>query len=302
MRRLVLALVAVGLLATTTACSSSSTPPAKLGTPFSIHVTGPTNAVPVVSFKAPLRFAQTASRLVTKGPGTGPAVSLHSLVTVQFVGINATDETVFGSSWKTGPQTFYVSTVVKGFARGLVGHHAGDRVVITSPSRDAFGVTGNLEASVQPGDSVLFVVDILNVAKENPLPATVPQLEYDASGNPKRFTATDTTTDKPTKLGVYPIVEGKGPVVKKGAEIAVDYFGQIYPDGNVFNSWTGDPFTTQIGAGDVIKGWDVGLVGQRVGSRIVLVIPPAYGYKDKKQAGIPANSTLIFVVQIMSVK
>ncbi len=144
MRRLVVGL-AVPLLLLTAACSGSSdTKPPKVGTLDAVHVTGPTTQAPVVHFTAPIAFDKTSHQVVETGPGTGPAVGLTSLVTVQYVGINATDESVFGSSWKTGPSTFYVNTVVKGFTDGLIGKHAGDRVLIGSQAKDAFGVTGNL--------------------------------------------------------------------------------------------------------------------------------------------------------------
>ncbi len=301
MRRAV-ALLSVPILLATAACSGSSKETtAAIGTVNSVHIAGPTSAPPTVSFKAPLTFEKTASKVVDKGSGTGPVIDKTSLVTVQYVAINASDESVFGSSWKGGPTTFYVNTVVKGFADGLVGARAGDRVLITSRARDAFGVTGNLASTVRPGDAVIFVVDVVKVAPTLRLPSGVPQLTYDAAGNPSKFTADAQTQKNPSTLGVYPVVQGPGPVVKSGDSISVEYFGQIHPDGNVFNAWTGQPFDLVLGAGNVIKGWDQGLVGQRVGSRIALVIPPRLGYGDKAQSSIPAGSTLVFVVQIVSV-
>ncbi len=300
MRRLVVGLALSALLATAACSGSSGSTPAKIVPLSAVTVTGPTSAIPNVTFKAPIAFDKTSSEVVTKGPGTGPAIELSSLVKVEYVGINASDESVFGSSWKTKPSTFYVNSVVKGFSDGLIGAHAGDRVLIGSQAKDAFGDTGNLAATVRPGDNVVFVVDVLKVFPTQSPPPDVPKLTYDAAGNPAKFTADSKTLAKPTSLGVYPIVEGPGPKVKTGDSVSVEYFGQIYPDGSVFNPWTGQPFTFTIGSGQVIKGWDQGLIGQRVGSRVALVVPPALGYGDKKQSGIPKNSTLIFTVQIVS--
>ncbi len=300
--RRVVGLLSVPLLLVTAACSGSdNSSTATIGTLASVKVAGPTTSPPTVSFKAPLTFAKTASKVVQQGSGAGPAIEKTSLVTVQYVAVNASDESVFGSSWKGGPTTFYVNTVVNGFADGLLGAHAGDRVLICSRAMDAYGVTGNLASTVRPGDAVIFVVDVVKVATVLPAPPGVPKLTYDAAGNPAKFTADAQTVKKPPKLGVYPIVEGPGPVVQSGDSISVEYFGQIYPDGQVFNGWTGDSFDLVLGAGNVIKGWDMGLVGQRVGSRVVLVIPPELGYGDKAQSGIPAGSTLIFTIQIVSV-
>jgi peptidylprolyl isomerase len=304
-RRVVVGLV-VPLLLVTAACSGSGdSAPAKVGTLSSVTVTDGAKG-PDVSFQAPLRFEKTASKVVKAGPGTGPAIDPSSLVTVHYVGINATDESPFTSGWNSGPSTFYVNSVVKGFTDGLVGKHAGDRVLIVVNAKDAFGATGNLDASVRPNDSVIFVVDVDAVAPTLPHPDGVPSLQYDSAGNPSKFTADDSTTPKPTDLGVYPVIEGTGPVVKSGDHISVLYFGQIYPDKAVFNPWNGQPFDVTLGStkgpGSVIKGWDQGLTGQRVGSRVVLVVPPEFGYGDKAQGTtIPANSTLIFAVEILSV-
>jgi peptidylprolyl isomerase len=302
-RRLVIGLSVPILLATAACSGSGDSAPAKVVTLAAVKVTGPMSQAPKVRFTAPIAFAKTASKVVQPGPGTGPAVALSSLVTVKYVAINATDQNIFGSSWKTksGSSTFYVNTVVKGFSDGIVGTHEGDRVLIGSESQDAFGDTGNLPATVRPGDSVVFVVDIEKVFPVQTPPADVPTLTYDAAGNPDKFTADSKTLKDPTSLGVYPIVTGPGPKVRSGDTVNVEYFGQIYPDGKVFNAWTGQSFSATLGAGQVIKGWDQGLVGQRVGSRVVLVIPPALGYGKKDQSGIPKNSTLVFTVQIVSV-
>jgi FKBP-type peptidyl-prolyl cis-trans isomerase len=300
-RRLLVGLALPALLVTAACSTDSGTPPAPIVSLSAVHVTGPTSAAPLVKFKAPIAFAKTSAQVIDPGPGTGPAVTQSSMVTVQYVAINAGDESVFGSSWKAGPSTFYVNSVVKGFAQGLIGTHAGDRVLIGVQAKDAFGPTGNLAATVRPGDSVIFVVDVEKVFPETPAPATAPTLVFGPDGNPAKFTAGPGVTKAPTKLGVYPLVEGDGPVVKSGDTVKVDYFGQIYPDQTVFNAWTGEPFPFQLGAHQVIDGWDLAITGQRVGTRLELVVPPSLGYKNKKQGSIPAHSTLVFAIEILSV-
>jgi len=80
--------------------------------------------------------------------------------------------------------------------------------------------------------------------------------------------------------------------------------GAIYASGTVFDSsWSrGVPVTFSIGTGDVIPGWDSGLVGQPVGSRVLMVIPPAQGYgaEGNSSAGISGTDTLVFVVDILA--
>jgi len=102
---------------------------------------------------------------------------------------------------------------------------------------------------------------------------------------------------------VVKLADAVAMTTKDGQSVTVQYTGQLYPDGNVFDSsWTnGQPFSFQLGGGNVIKGWDQGLVGQRVGSRAILVIPSELGYGAQGQGtDIPKNADLIFAVDILA--
>lgn len=109
----------------------------------------------------------------------------------------------------------------------------------------------------------------------------------------------------PAGLQVHILRQGSGDVVQAGREIAVHYLGQVW-GGSVFdNSYDrGQPLAFPIGVGMVIGGWDEGLVGQQVGSRVLLSIPPEYGYgaRGVPQAGISGSDTLVFVVDILEVR
>ena len=106
-------------------------------------------------------------------------------------------------------------------------------------------------------------------------------------------------------LEVEVLVEGTGPVVEPGDEIICNYLGQVW-GGDVFdNSYDrGQALDFQIGVGMVIRGWDDGLVGQRVGSRVLLSIPSELGSGDRgvPQAGIRGGDTLVFVTDILGIK
>ncbi|MFG1910074.1 FKBP-type peptidyl-prolyl cis-trans isomerase [Kribbella sp. NPDC048928] len=97
--------------------------------------------------------------------------------------------------------------------------------------------------------------------------------------------------------------QGDGPEVKKGELLTANYIGQIWRDGKVFdNSYDrGAPSSFPIGVGSVIGGWDEGLVGKKIGSRVVLSVPSDKGYKTEgnSQAGIKGDDTLIFVVDLV---
>lgn len=106
--------------------------------------------------------------------------------------------------------------------------------------------------------------------------------------------------DPPNELVVETVVEGDGDEVVAGDLLLADYTGVLWDGGEEFDSsWSrGEPAAFGIGTGAVIDGWDQGLVGQQVGDRVLLVIPPDLAYGDQESPTIPADSTLVFVVDI----
>ncbi len=103
-------------------------------------------------------------------------------------------------------------------------------------------------------------------------------------------------------LKTQDLVVGKGPEVKAGDTVSVHYVGTLL-DGTKFDSSRdrGQPFTTSI-PGRVIQGWNKGIPGMKVGGKRKLTIPPSLGYGAMPQAKIPANSTLVFEVELMEIK
>ncbi|MCW3841445.1 FKBP-type peptidyl-prolyl cis-trans isomerase [Micromonospora yasonensis] len=103
------------------------------------------------------------------------------------------------------------------------------------------------------------------------------------------------------KLTLTTLIKGKGPAVKKGQQITTNYVGVFYKDGKEFDaSWNnGQPATFAIGVGQVIPGWDQGLVGVPVGSRVQLDIPAELAYGKDASGGRPAGP-LRFVVDVLA--
>ncbi|KAI0460206.1 hypothetical protein F5B21DRAFT_453701 [Xylaria acuta] len=95
---------------------------------------------------------------------------------------------------------------------------------------------------------------------------------------------------------------GSGRIVKKGNRVEVRYIGKL-TDGKVFDSnKKGKPFSFKVGAGEVIKGWDVGIQGMSVGGERRLTVPAHLAYGSKVQPGIPANSQLVFDIKLLGIK
>lgn len=105
-------------------------------------------------------------------------------------------------------------------------------------------------------------------------------------------------------------VPGTGAEAVPGSKVTVHYTGWIYDNrtetkhGKTFDSSFkhGQPFTFALGAGQVIRGWDEGVAGMKVGGKRTLMIPPDYGYGDRKVGPIPAGSSLVFDVELLDVK
>lgn len=108
----------------------------------------------------------------------------------------------------------------------------------------------------------------------------------------------------PTELVSRDLVEGTGPVAKTGDTVTVQYVGVDYKTGEQFDaSWDrGEPYTFPLGAGEVIPGWDQGVVGMKVGGRRELIIPPELAYGPQQVGPIAPNSTLVFVVDLVAVE
>src|SRR6266436_4997338 len=110
--------------------------------------------------------------------------------------------------------------------------------------------------------------------------------------------------DIPFELGVEDIVVGDGDEATKGSKVAVHYVGVAFSTGDEFDaSWNrGDPFKFKLGAGNVIPGWDAGVVGMKVGGRRKLTIPSAMAYGARGAGGvIKPHEPLVFVVDLLSV-
>jgi peptidylprolyl isomerase len=119
----------------------------------------------------------------------------------------------------------------------------------------------------------------------------------------KEPTTGTTPTSAPTTLVTKEIITGTGAEAKAGESVTVNYVGALYSNGKVFDaSWLRkEPFTFTLGQGQVIKGWDQGVVGMKVGGRRELIIPAELAYgKAGSPPKIPPNAPLIFIVDLLS--
>jgi peptidylprolyl isomerase len=295
--------------ATTNAAHKPLNKPEDLKILDTITVTGDDPAItPKVTIAAPpVNVSATAVKVLKEGTGDesteGNKVTLRQAL---FLGKDGKQLQSDYESKDTPTFLLQGSDTIAGLITALTGVKAGSRVLFAIPPAEAFGATGRSEAGIGGSDDLVVVADILAVgqvlkqAEGTPVAPVEgqPTVAFDPASGP---TITVPKTAAPTSLVVQNLVEGNGPEVKSGQTITVHYTGALWTDGSVFDSSWGrkSPATFGIGTGNVIPGWDKGLVGKKVGSRVLLVVPPGDGYGAQARAKIPANSTLVFVVDIL---
>lgn len=139
------------------------------------------------------------------------------------------------------------------------------------------------------------------------VPEPEPEAEQSTNAEPAASETASPRGEKRTTssgLGIEVVRIGSGAVADPGHEVSVHYHGTL-ADGSVFDSSRGRsaPFNFGLGKGHVIKGFEEGITGMRVGEIRRLTIPPELGYGSKSPSGkIPANSTLIFEIELLGVK
>jgi peptidylprolyl isomerase len=134
--------------------------------------------------------------------------------------------------------------------------------------------------------------------------APIPAADRSAAGTAGAPpTLTVPTGQPPTQLESADLIAGTGPAAKAGDALTVEYeLGTYSSHSLVQSSWTSQPFQLTLGAGQVIPGWDQGLVGMKAGGRRELIIPPSLGYRDQSPGpGIAANDTLVFIIDLQKI-
>lgn len=255
--------------------------------------------------------------------GTGRPVGKDDMLVVDLKGQawdkDGIDLPPFVNSFKTGQALIRpINTVIPAWEKALPGVKVGSRVVLVAPPDDAFAQLTRAPEGVFPSDTVMFVIDILDSVAPQTLvdgkPVAVaadPALPTVTGGkNPK---VTIPKVDPPTDLVERLLLQGTGPKIAEGETILAQYVGVNWRDGKRFDSsWDAGrhPFAVRVAARDprtgadgVIEGWVRSLVGEKVGSRVLIVVPPKLGYgkAGNEDAGIRGTDTLVFVIDILGV-
>src|SRR6266568_4643207 len=320
MRRF-LALIAIPLLAcvvlagcgsskpAASSSSSSSSSPAA-GTNTSVTATGSFGQAPQVTI--PKTQPGTALTIKTLIQGNGAAFTKSEAMAANFVLYfwSGTASTLKANTFTSSP-TVIGGTMLPGLESALIGKKVGSRILAVIPPAQGYGTSGNAQLGITGSTTLVFVIDMLKSYSDT-AGATGAQVSSGGGALPTVSAKTGTaptltfaSSTPPKGLVTQTLVKGGGPKVAKGEFVIAQYVGYIWRTKKVFgSSWSsGSPFGFRIGASpeQVIPGWDKGLVGQTVGSRVMLSIPPAQGYgsSGQSQAGIKGTDSLMFVVDIV---
>ena len=303
---LIFPLLAIGLLA---GCGGS---PAQSAAAPAVAVSGAFGKAPTITIPA----QKPASSLTVKTliHGTGPALATTDAFVVNYtvdIWNGKSHRLAYSSFAPPKPTLFASQTLLPGLKKALVGQKIGSRVLAVIPPKDGFGTSGQPQSGIKGTDTLVFVVDLIKNFAAN-ASASGQQVSSGGGALPK-VTATAGAAPKikvpsakpPARLATKVLVKGTGPAIKANQTVVVQYVGAIWRTGKVFDaSWKrAQPFGFTIAANpsQAIPGWNTGLLGQTVGSRVMLVIPPAdgFGKSGNSQVGIKGTDTLVFVVDIL---
>ena len=319
-RRSLLARAAAPLAAVTvlltSACGGNApttTPaavPAGVSDLTKVTVTGAAGAKPTIAVPGTFSVKATTIRVLTRG--SGPTVAAGQVATLDYTAFNGADgkefDTTFGAGKKAAALLLDPTQTMPGMVKGVEGQTVGSRLLVAIPPADGLGTQGAPSSGIGPTDTLLVVVDvkgtrsILSRATGTAVApkAGLPAVKLAADGAP---TITLPAGNPPAQLVVQPLIVGKGARTARSQEIQVQYTGVIWPGGKVFDSsWARhQPYHFTLGAGRVIEAWDTALLGQTVGSQLLLVVPPdkGYGATGSQDGSIKGTDTLVFVVDIL---
>jgi peptidylprolyl isomerase len=247
--------------------------------------------------------------------GDGAEVTQDSLVMYHVLIANGTDGKELQSSYEQPTsQQMIVADQPALISDAVVGAHIGSRVAVAAPVEELVGKGGAAQVGLTAKDDIVLVFDLV---EEGEAPLTAPEgEEVDPPADAPKVVGDDQSvtgldfSDAPAKapkadsdFEVIPLVNGEGAEVQENQTVTVNYFGAVWGnEDEPFDSSfaRGEPASFQLTKGGLIDGWVKGLQGVKVGSRVMLVIPPSLGYgAEGSGEKIPGDSTLVFVIDVL---
>jgi FKBP-type peptidyl-prolyl cis-trans isomerase len=262
----------------------------------SVKATGALGKEPKATFDTPLKATSLQRTVLTAG--TGATTKKGDQLNLVVSAYNGSTGKLLSSD--PAPLKAGDSTLPKSLDAGYDCVPIGSRVVTTFPSSDLYGSAGNTQLGIKATDSLVVVTDVLSVV--TPLKvaawANPPKVTFNKKGTPKIK-----LTGKPAKTLMLKVLKkGKGSVVHAGDSVTVNYQGTSWNTGKLFDQSYGKAPAT-FATDQVVKGFGAALVGQKVGTTLIVTIPPVDGYGvGKIGSGNLVGETLVFVIAIQNTK
>lgn len=260
-----------------------------------LNVSGELGKKPTITFATPKTVDNNSYAIVQKGDGE--VIGDKDRVCAQAVALSAKDGSELMSTWEKNTPDCSLdmssSDVSDAYREMIVGQKLNTTIAIGVNDSNSSGtsyimaltlVSKTTDGTRATGDTV------------TDIPADLPKVTLGKNGKPSIDMNGYTGSNS---LVAQPLIKGKGAEVQESNTVKVQYTGWLL-DGTQFDSsWDkGTPISFSLS--QVVKGWTQGLTGQTVGSQVLLVVPPDLGYGNQASGSIPANSTLVFVVDILA--
>lgn len=270
-----------------------------------VKVSGDFLKKPTVKIDAPLKATKIERTVAITGKGKESVEK--STVDIALAAYNGRTGKVISANGFGGSTTLPVAVddtqLIPGLVRAIECLPAGSRAVLTAPVSKAFGTADPSSLGLKKSDSVVFVADIAKVlpnrahgAKQPPVDG-LPTVMLNSNGKPS---VTIPKTDPPAATTIGVLQKGTGEVVKAGDTVTMQYQGTNWRTGKVFDQSWGKS-AVSYPTSTFVPGFTKALVGQTVGSQVIVAVAPAdgYGTAGNAQAGIKGTDTIVFVIDIL---
>lgn len=311
MKKLTPFFCAVAVLAAVLVSGCGEAEPRAADPNYSVAVKGPFGAAPAVTI--PPADASPALAVRTLINGNGARIGASDYLVVKYL-----DYLWRGANHRLISDNFSssfvspISQLLPGVKAALIGKRAGSRVLAVLPPQEGYGKAGMPALGIRGSDTLVFVIDVLLAVPEGAKAGgaqdfrgddDLPSVNVNAAAIP---TIRIPNAAPPGVLTVRTLFKGNGPRIENGFYILSQYTGVDWRTGKVFDSSrTQDTplgFTVGGAPGQVLPGLNQGLIGQTVGSRVMLVLPPDDGYGKislPPNTGIRSNDTVVFLIDII---
>ncbi|MFE3165220.1 FKBP-type peptidyl-prolyl cis-trans isomerase [Streptomyces sp. NPDC059224] len=246
--------------------------------------------------------------------GSGKAVAENDFIQANYLGQIWSTAKVFDQSYDRTPLLMQLAqgSIIDGWRYGLAGKKVGSRVLMAVPPTWGYGTAGNSQAGIKGTDTLVFVVDVLN-SFNSKSSSTGKEVAQSDAALPKVGTNTDgkapsidiPKTDPPKTLVSNYVLEGDGAAVTSAQTVLCQFKGEVWDSGKAFEQTYDSGRLAQFAVAqmqEVVKGLAQGITGKKVGSRLLIVVPPDLAYGNNPPSGgvVKKGSTLVFSVDILA--